>query len=74
MFKLGDIIPCCGLKGTDYYIVVEDGTNPELELLDDYVLRCRTVYYEGELCTLLEVLEREKSKIINRGNIHVQNN
>lgn len=71
MFKLGDIIPCYGLKRTDYYVVVEDGTNPELELLDDYVLRCSTVYYEGELCPLLEVLERKKSKIINRGNIHV---
>jgi hypothetical protein len=71
MFKLGDIITSTGPKGTDYYIVVEDGTNPKLELVEDYILRCRTVYYEGEYCTLREVLSREKQRIINRGYINV---
>ena len=71
MFNIGDIIPSYSAKGTDYYIVVENGTNPQLELVEDYILRCRTVYSEGEYCTLREIIEREKCKIINRGSINV---
>ncbi len=71
MFKLGEIVPSEGSKGTDYYIVVEAGPNPKLELVDDYILRCRIVYYEGEYCTLAEIVNREKQKIISRGYINV---
>ena len=71
MFKLGTIIPSEGPKGTEYYIVVEEGHRPLLELLDDYIMRCRTVPYEGEYCTLREIVEREKQRIINRGHIDV---
>lgn len=71
MFKLGEIIPSEGVKGTEYYIVVEEGAKPLLELLDDYIMRCRTVYYEGEYCTLAEIVAREKQRIISRGYINV---
>ncbi len=71
MFNLGNIIPCYSSNGTAYYIVVEGGTNPKLELVDDYILRCRTVYYEGEYCTLREIVDREKQRIISKGNINV---
>jgi hypothetical protein len=71
MFKLGEIIPSEGPKGTEYYIVVEEGTRPLLELLDDYIMRCRTVPYEGEYCTLREIVDREKQRIISKGYINV---
>lgn len=71
MFKLGEIIPSEGPKGIEYYIVVEAGDRPLLELLDDYILRCRIVPYEGEYCTLREVVEREKQRIISKGYINV---
>jgi hypothetical protein len=71
MFKLGKIIPSEGPNGTEYYIVVEDGARPLLELLDDYIMRCRTVSYEGEYRTLREIVEREKQRIINKGYINV---
>jgi hypothetical protein len=71
MFKLGEIIQSYSSKGTDHYIVVEDGTNPSLELLDDYIMRCRTVPYEGEYCTLREIVDREKQRIISKGYINV---
>jgi hypothetical protein len=71
MFKLGEIIPSDGPKGTEYYIVVEEGTRPLLELLDDYIMRCRMVPYEGEYCTLREIVDREKQKIISKGYINV---
>ncbi len=74
MFKLGEIIPSEGSKGTEYYIVVEAGHRPLLELLDDYIMRCRTVPYEGEYCTLREIVYREKQKIISKGYINVQRN
>lgn len=71
MFKLGEIIPSEGPKGTEYYIVVEEGARPLLELLDDYIMRCRTVSYEGEYCTLREIVDREKQRIISKGYINV---
>jgi hypothetical protein len=71
MFKLGDIIPNYSAKCIDYYIVVETGNNPKLELLDDYIMRCRTVPYEGEYCSLREIVEREKQRMISRGRINV---
>lgn len=71
MFKLGEIIPSEGPKGTEYYIVVEEGRRPLLELLDNYIMRCRTVPYEGEYCTLREVVECEKQRIISKGYIDV---
>ena len=71
MFKFGEIIPSEGPKGIEYYIVVEDGARPLLELLDDYIMRCRTVYYEGEYCTLKEIVDREKQRIISKGYINV---
>jgi hypothetical protein len=71
MFKLGEIIPSEGPKCTEYYIVVEEGHRPLLELLDDYIMRCRTVPYEGEYCTLREIVDREKQRIISKGYINV---
>ena len=70
-FRVGDIIPSFGPNGEEHYIVVESGTNPKLEKVEDYILRCRTVYYEGEYCTLSEIIAREKKKILHRGNINV---
>lgn len=72
MFKLGEIIPSEGPKGTEYYIVVEEGYRPLLELVDDYIMRCLTVPYEGECCTLREIVDREKQRIISKGYINVQ--
>lgn len=71
MFKLGEIIPSEGPKSTEYYIVVEASHRPLLELLDDYIMRCRTVPYEGEYCTLREIVDREKQRIISKGYIDV---
>lgn len=71
MFKVGEIIPSESAKGTEYYIVVEAGHRPLLELLDDYIMRCRTVPYEGDYCTLREIVEREKQRIISKGYINV---
>jgi hypothetical protein len=71
MFKLGEIIPSEGPKGTEYYIVVEAGRRPLLELLDNYIMRCRTVPYEGEYCTLREIIDREKQRIISKGYVDV---
>jgi hypothetical protein len=70
MFKLGDIVSACGANGTDYYIVVETGSCPHLELVEDYILRCRVVLYEGEYCTLREIVDREKQKILSKGAIN----
>jgi hypothetical protein len=71
MFRVGEIIPSESLKGTEYYIVVEAGHRPLLELLDDYIMRCRTVPYEGEYCTLREIVDCEKQRIISKGYINV---
>jgi hypothetical protein len=70
MFKLGDIVSACGANGTDYYVVVETSSCQRLELVEDYILRCRAVPYEGEYCTLREIVDREKQRIISRGYIN----
>jgi hypothetical protein len=47
MFKVGDIIPSNGTKGTEHYIVVESGDKPQLELIEDFIEKlycCRPVY------------------------------
>jgi hypothetical protein len=72
MFKLGDIIPHRTFEGEEeeHYIVV--GVNPpQLEKVENYILRCFTVPYEGERCTLNEVVAREKDKILSRRKIDV---
>ena len=58
-----------------YYIVSRlHGNNPEFESLDDYIMRNFTVLYNNERCTLREVLESEKRKIIEEYENRVQTN
>ena len=71
MFNVGELIPSEGLKGIEYSIVVEAGNRLLLELVDDYIMRCYTVPYESDYCTLREIVECEKQRIISKGYINV---
>jgi len=78
MFKVGNIIKnqVFETEEAEYYIVssLYDGRFPKFELLDDYIMRNFTVLYNNERCTLREVLESEKRKIIEEYEKHVQTN
>lgn len=67
MLKLGAIISSESPKGTEYYIVTETGLRPRLELVEDFIMRNYIVPYEDELCTLKEIINREKQKILSGG-------
>lgn len=71
MLKLGTIIPGESPKGTEYYIVTETSRRPKLELVEDFVMRNYAVSYDDELCTLKEIVNREKQKILSKGYIDV---
>jgi hypothetical protein len=77
MFKLGDIIKnqVFETEPPTYYIVSRlYGNSPEFEPLDDYIMRSFTVLYNNELCTLREILESEKQKIIKEYESRAQTN
>jgi hypothetical protein len=78
MLKVGAIVPERSVDNNeviDYYIVSEKvGNKPYLELLEDYIMRNFTVLYNNERCTLREVLESEKRKIIEEYENNVQSN
>ena len=77
MFKLGDIIKnqVFETEPPTYHIVSRlYGNSPEFESLDDYILRNFTVLYNNERCTLREILEREKQKIIEEYENRVKTN
>ena len=71
MLKLGTIISSESPKGMEYFIVTETGRRPKLELVEDFVMRNYMVPYEDELCTLKEIINREKQKILRGGQVNV---
>ena len=71
MLKLGAIISSESPKGTEYFIVIETGRRLKLELVEDFIMRNYVVLYEDELCTLKEIVNREKQKILQGGQINV---
>jgi hypothetical protein len=71
MLKLGTIILSEGPKGTEYYIVTETGRRPKLELVEEFIMRNYVVPYDDEICTLKEIINREKRKILSEGHIDV---
>ncbi len=66
--KIGDILKnqVFETEDAEYYIVssIYDGRIPKFEPLDDYIMHNFTVLYNNERCTLREILESEKQKII----------
>ena len=50
------------------------GNIPDLEPIEDYIMRNFTVLYNNERYTLKEVLESEKQKIIKEYEKYVQTN
>jgi hypothetical protein len=77
MFRLGDIIKnqVFETEPPTYSIVSAlHGNIPEIESLDDYIMRNFTVLYNNERCTLREILESEKRKIIEEYENRVQTN
>ena len=71
MLKLGAIIPSESIKGTDYYIVTETGRRPKFELVEDFIMRTYVVRYDDEFCTLKELINREKQKILSKEYVNV---
>ena len=72
MFKLGEIVPSYGPQGEEHYIVVEAGRRPLLEKVEDYIIRRYCVIdNDGERYTLAELINREKQKILHRGEVDV---
>lgn len=73
MFKVGEIIPINGPKGAEHYIVVESGDKPQLELIEDFIMRNYTVvdHETGGVYTIKQLVNREKQKMINKGQVNV---
>ncbi len=72
MFRLGEIIPSHGSAGDEHYIVVETGHRSLLEKVEDYIIRNYCVMDHGEQYTLAGLIEREKQKMLSKGEINVQ--
>ena len=78
MLKVGDIIKnqVFETSEAEYYVVssIYEGRFPRFEPLDDYIMRNFTVLYNNERCTLREVLESEKRRIVEEYESSVQSN
>lgn len=81
MCKVGDIIKSQSFEGeeAEYLVVTSIIHNgrypiPKFQSLDDYIMRKCTVLYNNERCTLRDVLESEKLKVIEEYENNVQIN
>lgn len=75
MFKVGTIVPSYVDNKEEYFVVVEESSGSvQLEKLDDFIMRTYRVYdrYYGGYHTLQEILNIEKQKILNKGEVNVQ--